>query len=66
MRSPRVLRLPGAFVHRAGAGIAPDRRMFATIVDFCLFVTDRCRTAVLAILALALGRLGLAMLGVRV
>jgi len=40
--------------------------MFAAFVDFLLFVTDRCRTAVLAVLALALGRLGLAMLGVRV
>jgi len=40
--------------------------MFAALVDFVLFVTDRCRTAVLAVLALALGRLGLAMLGVRV
>lgn len=66
MGSTGLLRAPAARVHRAGAGIAPAGRMTGAFVDFLLFVTDRCRTAVLAILALALGRLGLAMLGVRV
>lgn len=41
-------------------------RMLGALVDIVLFVTDRCRTAVLAVLALAIGRLGLAVLGVRV
>lgn len=40
--------------------------MLAFVVDTLLFVTDRCRTAVLAVMAIALGRLGLALVGVRV
>jgi hypothetical protein len=39
--------------------------MLGLAIDLFLFVTDRCRTAVLAIVALALGRLGLALIGVR-
>jgi hypothetical protein len=39
--------------------------MLAFLVDLLLFVTDRCRTAVLAVMAIALGRLGLALVGVR-
>jgi hypothetical protein len=40
--------------------------MLALAFDLLLFVTDRCRTAVLAVLAIAIGRLGLALVGVRV
>jgi hypothetical protein len=64
IKEERGIRGPACFVHHGGATIACGGRMTAFALDLLLFMTDRCRTAVLAVLAIALGRLGLALAGV--